>query len=233
MWRFEDWDTYLRQHPIMGRYCQRLVWVAYENDVAVASFRPLADGTLTSHLDDEIKLKPESGIRLAHDETIAEQDRTAWLQHLSDYRVEPLFQQFGKATFTLADDMKEATEIKEFLGHMLKAFSLRNRLTKQGYTRGAAQDGGWFYDYHKTFLRLGIEAIIEFSGNGLPEENRMVALQRLYFARKVESGGSSFSEDVTLSELPRVLLSECWNDIRMAAAEGPGFAADWEKQTEI
>ena len=27
-WRFEDWDTYLRQHPIVGRYCQRLVWVA-------------------------------------------------------------------------------------------------------------------------------------------------------------------------------------------------------------
>jgi hypothetical protein len=37
---------------------------------------------------------------------------------------------------------------------------------------------------------------------------------------------------MALGELPRVLLTECWNDIRMAAAEGSGFAEDWQKQTE-
>jgi hypothetical protein len=129
--------------------------------------------------------------------------------------------------------MKEATEIGEFLGHLLKAFSLRNRLTRLGYTRGAAQDGGWFYEYHKRFLSLEIEAIIEFSGNGLPEENRLVALRRLYFARKIGGDGPSMPEELTLGQLPRVLLAECWNDMRLAAAEGSGFAADWEKQTEI
>src|ERR1700729_404807 len=149
------------------------------------------------------------------------------------YKVEPLFPQFGKQTFSLPQHMKEAGAITELIGHILKAFSLRNRLTRLGYTRGAAQDGGWFFDYHKTFPRLGIEAIIEFTGNGLPEQNRTVALQRLYFARKKMDGGSSIPEEVTLGELPRVLLSECWNDIRMAAAEGSGFAQDWEKQTEI
>ncbi|HKE56321.1 MAG TPA: DUF4132 domain-containing protein, partial [Pyrinomonadaceae bacterium] len=233
-WRFEDWDTYLRQHPIVGRYCQRLIWVAYDNDKAIASFRPLADGTLTNTEDDEVKLSHDLTVRLGHDETVEQDDRSAWLQHLSDYKIEPLFQQFGKQTFTLPDDLKEATEIKDFLGHILKAFSLRNRLTRLGYTRGAAQDAGWFYDYRKTFLSLGLEAVIEFTGNGLPEENRTVALRRLFFARKMESGGGpSFSEELALGELPRVLLSECWNDMRMAAAEGPGFAADWEKQTEM
>jgi hypothetical protein len=28
-----------------------------------------------------------------------------------------------------------------------------------------------------------------------------------------------------------VLLSECWNDYRMAAAEGSGFDAAWEKKS--
>ena len=232
-WRFEDWDTYLRRHPIVGRYCQRLIWVAYEGAKIVESFRPLADGTLTNHRDDEVTLAPEAAVRLGHDETLPLEDRTAWLQHFADYKVEPLFQQFGKATFGLPEDMKEANEIKDFLGHLVKAFSLRNRLTRLGYTRGAAQDAGWFFEYRKTFLRLGIEAIIEFTGNGLPEENRTVALQRLYFARKIDTGGGSITEELTLGELPGVLLSECWNDIRMAAAEGPGFAPDWEKQTEI
>lgn len=127
--------------------------------------------------------------------------------------------------------MKEATEIIEFLSYIVKAFSLRNRLTRLGYTRGGAQDGGWFFDYHKTFSRLGLQSVIEFTGNGLPEENRTVALQRLYFARKDSDGGATMREEVALGGLPRVLLSECWNDIRMAGAEGPGFAQDWEKQT--
>jgi len=231
-WRFEDWDTYLRQHPIVGRYCQRLVWVAYDGERVVESFRPLADGSLTNTRDDEVTLMPETLIRLGHDETLAAEDRIAWLQHFSDYKVEPFFQQFGKPTFTLPEPMKEEREIAEFKGHLVKAFSLRNRLTRLGYTRGQAQDGGWFFDYKKTFLLLGIEAIIEFTGNGLPEENRTVALLRLYFSRKTDSSGP-YNEELTLGELPRVLLAECWNDIRMAAADGPGFAPDWQKQTEV
>ncbi len=232
-WRFADWDTYLRQHPIVGRYCQRLVWVAYAGDRVVESFRPLPDGTLTNHQDDEVKVDPDALIRLGHDETLPAADRTAWLQHFSDYEVEPLFQQFGKQQFTLPVEMKEATEIKDFLGHIVKAFSLRNRLTRLGYTRGAAQDGGWFFEYRKTFLSLRLEAIVEFTGNSLPEENRTVALQRLYFTGKADQNQMAFGGEIELGELPPVLLTECWNDIRMAAAEGPGFAADWEKQTEI
>ena len=232
-WRFEDWDIYLRQHPIVGRYCQRLVWVAYDGERVVESFRPLPDGTLTNHQDDEVKLAPDTSIRLSHDETLPAEDRTAWLQHFSDYEVEPLFQQFGKQQFIWSEAMNEATEIADFLGHIVKAFTLRNRLTRLGYTRGAAQDAGWFYEYRKKFLSLGLEAVIEFTGNGLPEENRTVALKRLYFTRKSAQQWVVFQDELELGELPRVLVSECWNDIRMAAADGPGFAADWEKQAEV
>ena len=231
-WRFEDWDTYLRKHPIVGRYCQRLVWVACEKNKVTGSFRPLADGTLTDHNDEEVTLDATATIRLAHNEILGAEDRNAWLGHFSDYKVEPLIQQFGKPAFALKEEDRETTEIKEFLGHIVKAFSLRNRLTRLGYTRGAAQDGGWFFDYHKNFPGLGIEAVIEFTGNRLPEENRTVALQRLYFSRKSVVGATSLPEELSLAELPPVLLSECWNDMRMAAAEGSGYAADWQKQTE-
>jgi hypothetical protein len=232
-WSYDEWESYLRKHPIVGRYCQQLVWVASENDKIVASFRPLPDGSLTNHEDDEVTLTQEALITLAHDETLPDNDRQAWLKHFGDYKVDPLFQQFGKSRFNLLETMKTQNEVDEFRGHLLTAFSLRNRLTKLGYTRGAAQDGGWFFDYHKTFPGLGLEAVIEFTGNPLPEENRTVALQRLYFARKRVNSGQSFNTGLTLGELPRVLLSECWNDIRMAAADGPGFAPDWEKQTEF
>jgi HEAT repeat protein len=232
-WRFEDWDFYLRQHPIVGRYCQRLVWVAYDGDRVVESFRPLPDGTLTNHQDDEVKLDPDTTIRLGHDDVLPAEDRTAWIQHFSDYEVEPLFQQFGKQQFIWSETMNEATEITDFLGHIVKAFPLRNRLTRLGYTRGAAQDAGWFYEYRKKFLSLGLEAVIEFTGNGLPEENRIVALKRLFFTRRTDDRWVSYQDELEFGELPRVLVSECWNDIRMAAADGPGFAEDWEKQAEV
>ena len=230
-WRFEEWDTYLRQHPIVGRHCQRLIWSVCEGDKSIVSFRPMADGSLTDHQDDDVKVHDDVIVRLAHEQTLKPENGAAWIQHFADYKVEPLFQQFGKQTFTLAAEQKQQTEITQFRGHILKAFSLRNRVTRLGYTRGAAQDGGWFFEYLKGFTGLGIDAIIEFTGNGLPEENRTVALQRLYFARKKSGEGFRMPEEIPLGELPAVLLAECWNDIRMAAADGSGFAEDWEKQT--
>jgi hypothetical protein len=232
-WRFEDWDTYLRPHPIVGRYCQRLVWSVCEGEKSIASFRPMADGSLTDFQDDTVTVDANAAVRLAHQQTLPPGAPEQWVQHFADYNVEPLFQQFGKQTFELADARKNETEIAQFRGHVLKAFSLRNRLTRLGYTRGESQDGGWFFEYKKGFAGLGIDAMIEFTGNGVPEENRTVALERLYFARRVSGQGYRQQREIPLSELPVVLLTECWNDIRMAAADGSGFAEDWRKQVEF
>ena len=230
-WRFEEWETYLRQHPIVGRYCQRLVWAVWEEDHVGDSFRPMDDGTLTNNEDDTVTLPADSVIHLAHEQTLGNDAAAAWVQHFSDYKVEPLFQQFGKQSYIVPADLKEETEIKQFRGHLVKAFSLRNRLTKLGYSRGQPVDGGWFMEYRKGFSDLGLAAVIEFTGNVLPEENRTVALLRLFFERR-SPGDQSFSEEVPLGDLPAVLLSECWNDLRMAAADGQGYADDWQKQSE-
>ena len=39
-------------------------------------------------------------------------------------------------------------------------------------------------------------------------------------------------QPVSLGDVPAVLLSETWHDVRSIAAEGGGFDADWEKKTE-
>jgi hypothetical protein len=190
------------------------------------------DGSLTSNEDDSVTVDPDATIRLAHEQTIGKDAAAAWVSHFSDYKVEPLFQQFGKEFYMLPAALKEETEIKQFHGHLVKAFSLRNRLTKLGYSRGQPIDGGWFMEYRKGFAGLGFAAVIEFTGNILPEENRTVALLRLFFERRSPGDGQGIAEEVPLGELPTVLLSECWNDVRMAAAEGSGFAEDWQKQSE-
>ena len=233
-WAFADWDAYLNRHPIVRRYCQRLVWGVVVDGRVTATFRPLDDGTLTDTADDAVTVPPVARVVLPHVCTTPPEVAKAWQQHLADYDVKPLFEQFAKAAYAVPAERRHETAIADFNGHLVEAFKLRGRLSKQGYTRGAAQDGGWFMDYHKHFPTLGLTATVDFTGSPMPEENRTVAILTLHFARKVEGQESTWAGSdsyVPLGEVPAVLLSECWNDVRLAAAEGPGFDPEWEKKS--
>jgi hypothetical protein len=197
-----------------------------------ATFRPLPDKTLTNTDDDSVELSVGATICLAHEATVPAAVRDAWLAHLADYKVEPLFPQFGKPTCTLDEKRRDESEIADFRGHVLDSFKLRGRLTKLGYGRGEAQDGGWFMEYHKRFPGLGVQATINFSGSPLPEESRPVALMGLTFDRIGDDGGLQTGNSVRLGDLPPVLINECWNDIRLAAADGKGFDPNWEKTVQ-
>jgi len=232
-WPIEDWNLYLNRHPIVRHHCQRLTWAVVRDGGAVGWFRPLADGSLTDVTDGPVTYPDGTLVRVAHECQVTPEQSQAWRQHFQDYNIEPLFEHFGRLHFKLSEERQTDSEIADFEGHTLEAFRLRGRATKLGYSRGQAQDGGWFYDYHKRFPTLGLEAVIEFTGNGLPEENRTVALRSLRFTRLAEKGESSPGGEAAmlLSEVPAVLLSECWNDLRTLAAEGPGFDPEWEKKT--
>lgn len=230
-WSFEDWQLYLNQHPVVRHLLQRLIWTHVDDGKVVATFRPLDDGTLTDYEDNEVLLPADARVRIAHDSVLAEEQIAVWQQHLVDYEIAPLFQQMGKGIYSLPQEKANADNIKDFEGYMLEAFALRGRALKLGYTRGAAEDGGWFHVYEKRFPTLGLQAVIEFTGNPLPEENRTVALLSLSFS----STGNTTSWQRTslpLSKVQKVLLSECYNDLRLIASEGTGFDPDWQKKSE-
>ncbi len=230
-WSYEDWDAYLNKHPVVRRLVQRLVWgVVVDGDV-VATFRPLDDGTLTDNADNAVAPAADARVRIAHDSNLPAADVEKWLQHLKDYEVKPLFQQFGKGTWTLPEDKRRETAVMDFEGHLIEAFALRGRANKLGFLRGTTEDGGWFMTYEKRFPTLGLLAVIEFTGNPLPEENRIVALIKLSFSG-TQSGNSYDRADLALAEVPSVLLSECYNDLRLIAADGTGFDPAWQKKSE-
>lgn len=229
-WSFEDWSLYLNRHPVVRRLLQRLVWVQAEDGRVVRSFRPLDDGTLTDAEDNEVELAAAARVQLAHDSLLSAEDVARWQQHLADYEIAPLFQQIGKGVYALPPDRARDPELKDFEGHLLEAFALRGRALKLGYTRGQAEDGGWFHVYEKRFPTLGLVAVLEFTGNPLPETNRTVALLSLSFS---STAGESWERGrIALGEIPRVLLSECYNDVRLIAAEGTGFDPGWQKKSE-
>lgn len=230
-WSFDDWDLYLNRHPVVRRLVQRLVWVEMDGDKAGRVFRPLEDGSLTDSSDDAVEVAPEAMVRLAHDWLLDDAEVARWQQHLADYEVKPLFQQLGKGRYLLPAGKADEVKVTDFEGHLIESFTLRGRATRLGYTRGAPGDGGWFHTYVKRFPTLGLEAMIEFTGSGLPEESRTVALISLSFAD--DRGGQYWQRPaLPLSGIPKILLSECYSDLRLIAGEGKGFDPDWRKKTE-
>src|SRR5262249_40599386 len=156
------------KHPILRHYCQRLVWCVTQAGPITQTFRPLDDGTLTDTADEAVALADDERVCLAHECLLSADVVKAWRQHLADYEVRPVVDAFGRGSYRLPEAKEHETSLDDFQGHVLEAFRLRGRLTKLGYTRGSAGDGGWFWEYHKHFPSLGITATIEFTGNGLP-----------------------------------------------------------------
>ncbi|PJI93512.1 DUF4132 domain-containing protein [Luteimicrobium subarcticum] len=225
-WSAEDWTEHLLQHSVVGALVRRLVWVATDDDGGALTFRPLDDGTLTDADDEPVDLPAGARVRIAHDSLLAPDDVARWTAHLADYEVTPLFEQLGRGVHT-ADP--KARGLGDFEGHVVGSYALRSRATRLGYGRGQTEDAGWFYGYDKRFQTLGIVARVEFTGNFLPEEDRLVALRALTFHRLLPEGREA---DLTVGDVPAVLVSECWNDARTMAADGPGFDPDWAKKTE-
>ena len=227
-WSYADWATYLQRHPVLRHLVQRLVWIEMREDGNHRPFRPLDDGTLSDHEDNAIEIPETARIQVAHDSLVKPDIVAAWQRHLADYEIKPLFTQLGRGVYALPPEKAAMDRIGDFEGHLIEAFALRGRATKLGYTRGPTEDGGWFFSYEKRFPTLGLQATIEFSGNGLPEENRVVALTQLTFA-STDKSGTSRGAGLKLAKIPATLLSECYQDLKLLAAEGKGLDPDWKK----
>jgi Domain of unknown function (DUF4132) len=227
-WSYTDWATYLQRHPVLRHLVQRVVWLEMRADGNNQAFRPLDDGTLTDHEDNPVEILDGARIQVAHDSLLKPDVVAAWQQHLADYEIKPLFTQLGRGVYALPAEKAAMDRIGDFEGYLIEAFALRGRATKLGYTRGPTEDGGWFFSYEKRFPTLGLQATIEFTGNGLPEENRMVALTQLTFAN-ADKSGTARGGGLKLAKIPATLLSECYQDLKLIAAEGKGHDPDWKK----
>jgi hypothetical protein len=232
-WPQDEWREYLHAHPIVGRLIQRLVWLEVAPDGAIrASFRPTEDGSLIDTHDEEVELQADSAIRLGSASLIDEASAADWVQHFKDYKLTPLFAQMTHKAPAIAlknDKGEDIREIDDRLGWVSDTFTLRGAFTKLGYQRSQAEDGGFFYQYCKEFIGVGVRMAIEFSGNTLPEENVSAALKTLSFEDMKARGWGDHR--LPLTSVPPVLLAEAYADYHAVAQACTGFDAEWEKKT--
>ncbi|WP_212742567.1 DUF4132 domain-containing protein [Rudaea sp. 3F27F6] len=232
LWPQDEWREYLHRHPIVGRLIQRLVWLEVDIDGKVQrSFRPTEDGSLLDTSDDEIELQHGMLLRLGHASLVDDRTAAAWTKHFKDYKLIPLFAQMSRkipAVEYKDCNGVDVTEISDRLGWISDTFTVRGVLTKLGYQRAQAEDGGFFNQYLKEFSTAGVRIAIEFSGNSLPEENVPAALKALSFENIKVRGWSDRA--FPLERVPPVLLAEGYADYLATAQACVGFDPDWEKK---
>jgi hypothetical protein len=232
LWPQDEWREYVYRHPIVGRLIQRLVWLEVDaNGALLRSFRPTEDGSLIDTHDDEVELTAGTRLRLGHASLVDDATAIAWIKHFKDYKLTPLFAQMSRTKPVIAFKYADGTEVKEIntrLGWISDTFTLRGALTKLGYQRAAAEDGGFFNQYLKEFSSAGVRIAIEFTGNSLPEENVPAALKVLTFENTRVRGWSDRA--LPLERVPPVLLAEGYADYVAAAQACVGFDAAWEKK---
>ena len=231
-WPREDWECFVAGHPLVGRIANRLIWQGLDDDgQPLSTFRPLGDGSYSDASDEDIDISAFAYIRPAHSSLLDAPAISAWRKHLADYGVIVPFDQLGRELPRLTDGQGKDRSINDREGWMIETFQLRGVANKLGYQRGAAQDGGWFMTYEKTYREAELLVEIEFTGSPLPETNRPGALQTLCF-RKFRGSGSG-SGQVALGDVPPVLLAECWRDLHEIAEKGTGFDPDWNKKAYV
>jgi hypothetical protein len=233
IWESGDWQEYLLKHPVAGIFCQRLIWQVIKGPNTGATFRALSDRTLTNANDDSVTLAPEDQLMLAHAVTVSKPTVDAWQGHLADYNVEVLFSQFGTPVIKLNESDKSKETWLEFLGYMVSSLTLARILAARGYRRGPMVDGTFFDEYRKLFSGLNIDVVIEFTGTLLEDgaTDSPTALKKLSFVQHSGDGISAQEKPIPLGKIPPIILNECLNDLKVAAASGSGFDPDWEKKT--
>lgn len=232
LWSTADWQAYIYDHPIMRNIVSKLIWIGIDHDKNQISFRPLEDGSFTDSSDNAISLNNIEHIKLAHITLLEDAQAKAWRQHLADYEVKPSFLQLRDDRPIFTDEMTTLNQINDRKGFMIDSFNLRTIANKYGYERSEQEEAGWFTSYQKPYRSGNLVAKIHFTGNSLPETNRVTAITSLSFLHDAGIGFYGIYP-IAIRDVPPVLLAEALADYHAIAASGTGFDPDWQKKTSF
>lgn len=238
-WEVAKWQTLFLKHPLLRSLAVSLVW-----GVADASgrgyevtFRPLEDGSLTDNEDNPVALPAEGQIRLVHPAMIDAEAQAAWVQHLADYEVTPLFPQMNRAVVRLDPEQRGVRWWEEYKGYAIEQNVLLTRATKAGWQTWGSPYSSFIF--RKSFSAADIEALHQ--ANALATQNSAtfdIALIRLAFVHPdtMKRNGQFYNdlkdEDeriIPLGEVPPAVFSEVAANIQALAALGH-YDADWQKK---
>ena len=212
-WPVPLWRELFADHPLARHLAARLVWMARREDEGSGAhepeagvrepwswtFRPAEDGELLGADDAVLELPPDAVVALAHGTLLSEAEVSDWQEHLADYEVTPLFDQFS-ARAPKVD--KRQWGIDDGAGRRVVARDLRKRAKARGYEPDS--NIHWYSTFLKDFPVAGLCSVIDFGGVDVWSEDQVVTTGPL----SLVAGRRA----IPLEQVPPVLLSECYAD---------------------
>jgi hypothetical protein len=201
-----------------------LVWGAFDQSGALRlTFRISDDGKYSNEQDENVALPEATAIGLVHPLQLTEAQRNAWGELASDYAIVPPFPQLGRPILSLMPDERKGKTLERHKGRIVPALAFAGTLEKLGWTRGAVQDAGSFRCHGKYFPGLKITAVLDhgFLVIGVPEGFEDPEIGACYFlnGNPIRSLWDGAHPEVTLAQVPPIVISEILSDIEQLAAK--------------
>jgi len=182
-WQVPQWRELFADHPLARHLAARLVWMARRQGEGVGAhdpeaggheprtwtFRPTEDGELLGADDAVLELPPDAVVTLAHGTLLPEAEVTDWQEHLADYEITPLFDQFSAGAPQVESGQ---WGIDDGAGQRVVVRDLRKRAKARGYEPDSTIY--WYTTFLKDFPAAGLCSVIDFSGADVWSEDQVV-----------------------------------------------------------
>lgn len=226
VWPCRDWIDDILAHPIAGIMASRLIW-RYADANGSQFIIPDA-AFVKDALNGTGGLSDSGEISLAHGAEMYKDHADKLIPQLKAEVVTPLFEQLNRIDIHTTLNLNQKL-INTYRGFLTDTFTLKGIFNRLGYSRDVIGDAGSFTEYYREFPAAGVKAVIDFSGSYVPEQEILAALGSLYFVKV----SPHFSESILLSEVPRIILSECVAHYESVASKTKGYDENWEVKTEM
>ncbi len=148
-WTSENWEKLFVGNAVMHCFAVGLIWGIYENGSLKDTFRYMDDGSFTTADGDEFTLPNDAQIGLVHPLELTEDQISVWKEQLSDYELTQPFDQLGRMVFRPEDKELPCNSLTRFEDTTVNSVAMINKMTKNGWYKGDAEDAGYFYYFYR------------------------------------------------------------------------------------
>lgn len=148
-WTSENWEKLFVGNAVMHCFAVGLIWGIYENCSLKDTFRYMDDGSFTTADGDEFTLPNDAQIGLVHPLELTEEQIAVWKEQLSDYELTQPFDQLGRMVFRPEDKELQCNSLTRFEDTTVNSVAMINKMTKNGWYKGDAEDAGYFYYFYR------------------------------------------------------------------------------------
>ena len=191
------------EREFLGRLTPELTIALTDADGRARKSLPAArkseGGQLLGADDAALELPPDAVVTLAHGTLLSEAEVAGWQEHLADYEITPLFDQFSAG----APQVEQGQwGIDDGAGRRVVARDLRKRAKARGYEPDS--NIYWYTTFLKAFPVAGLCSVIDFGGVDVWSEDQVVTTGPLSLVAGQRA--------MPLEQVPPVLLAECYAD---------------------